>query len=79
LLEFHHLDPFAVGGDATIDNIQLRCRAHNVYEAELFFGIGTYEAKSKRGAIELGPDLVDGQTPTAVQDGYPLPAGAAPT
>jgi len=36
-VEFHHLRPFAAGGDATIDNIELRCRAHNQYEADLFF------------------------------------------
>jgi len=37
-LEFHHVKPFAVGGKATIDNIQLRCRAHNRYEADLYYG-----------------------------------------
>jgi hypothetical protein len=37
-LEFHHVQPFAAGGPATPDNIQLRCRAHNDYEAELYFG-----------------------------------------
>jgi 5-methylcytosine-specific restriction endonuclease McrA len=37
-LEFHHVKPFAAGGDSSIDNIQLRCRMHNVYEAEREFG-----------------------------------------
>jgi hypothetical protein len=37
-LEFHHVRPYADGGEATVDNIELRCRAHNQYEAELFFG-----------------------------------------
>jgi hypothetical protein len=37
-LEFHHVKPHAAGGPPTEDNIQLRCRAHNQYEAELFFG-----------------------------------------
>ena len=37
-LEFHHVVPYAAGGLAVGDNIQLRCRAHNQYEAELFFG-----------------------------------------
>jgi hypothetical protein len=37
-LEFHHVVPFAVGGSADATNIQLRCRAHNAYEADLFFG-----------------------------------------
>ena len=39
LLQFHHEDPFAVGGPPTIENIHLRCAAHNRYEAELFFGV----------------------------------------
>ena len=37
-LELHHIQPFAMGGEATVDNISLRCRRHNVYEAELAFG-----------------------------------------
>jgi hypothetical protein len=37
-LEFHHVKPFAAGGPPTVENIQLRCRAHNAYEAELYFG-----------------------------------------
>lgn len=37
-LEFHHRQSFAAGGVATTDNIELRCRAHNQYEADLFFG-----------------------------------------
>jgi 5-methylcytosine-specific restriction endonuclease McrA len=37
-LEFHHVIPHAAGGAPTIENIQLRCRAHNGYEAEKFYG-----------------------------------------
>ena len=37
-LEFHHLDPYALGGEATVDWIQLRCRRHNDYEGRLYFG-----------------------------------------
>jgi hypothetical protein len=37
-LELHHVVPFARGGEATAANIELRCRAHNAYEAELSFG-----------------------------------------
>jgi hypothetical protein len=37
-LEFHHLRPYARGGPASVDNISLRCRRHNRYEAELVFG-----------------------------------------
>lgn len=34
-LEFHHIVPYAMGGQATADNIELRCRAHNAYQASL--------------------------------------------
>jgi hypothetical protein len=37
-LEFHHVDPHGVGGEPTVANIALRCKAHNLYEGELFYG-----------------------------------------
>ena len=37
-IEFHHIDPHALGGEATVDQIQLRCRRHNDYEGRLYFG-----------------------------------------
>ena len=37
-LEFHHVQPFAAGGESTTTNIELRCRAHNRHEADQFFG-----------------------------------------
>lgn len=37
-VEFHHVVPYASGGRPTADNIELRCRAHNGYEAECVFG-----------------------------------------
>jgi hypothetical protein len=44
-LEFHHDDPVAIGGEATVDKIELRCRAHNQYEAECDFGAGFMASK----------------------------------
>ncbi len=38
LLEFHHVVPFAAGGDMTASNLTLRCRRHNGFDAERFFG-----------------------------------------
>jgi hypothetical protein len=38
-LEWHHALSHARGGPATVDNISLRCRRHNVYEAELESGL----------------------------------------
>jgi hypothetical protein len=50
-LEFHHVDPYALGGEATVDQIQLRCRRHNDYEGRLYFG------RRRRG--ELVPEQVE--------------------
>ena len=37
-LELHHLKPYGALGEATVENIEVRCAAHNKYEAELFYG-----------------------------------------
>jgi hypothetical protein len=37
-MEFHHMEAHALGGPPTPDNISLRCRRHNQYEAERVFG-----------------------------------------
>jgi hypothetical protein len=56
MLEFHHVVPFTAGGQTTVNNLQLRCRAHNAYEAELSFGPrvlrevrAPYEAATRSG------------------------------
>jgi hypothetical protein len=36
-LEFHHRKPYAEGGQATVENLELRCRAHNGYEAHVYY------------------------------------------
>jgi hypothetical protein len=55
-LEFHHREPYALGGETTIRNVSLRCRAHNVYEAELAFGPSLVHlvANSPRGELRAG-------------------------
>jgi hypothetical protein len=37
-LEFHHVHPHAMGGEATASNVQLRCRRHNACDARADFG-----------------------------------------
>ena len=37
-LEYHHVVPFAAGGETSAGNLELRCRAHNQHEADLWFG-----------------------------------------
>lgn len=51
-LEFHHVIPYARGGKATVENIELRCRAHNAYEAENDFGLFV---KENRPGYEARP------------------------
>jgi hypothetical protein len=36
-IDFHHVKPWAAGGPPTAENIALRCRAHNSYEAKVYF------------------------------------------
>lgn len=51
-LEFHHVKPYAVGGAPTADNIQLRCRRHNDYEARVYFSRDD-EPPAERGEAGL--------------------------
>jgi hypothetical protein len=50
-LEFDHVDPVACGGEATVEGIRLRCRAHNQYEAECAFGPGFMAAKREAAKL----------------------------
>lgn len=52
-LEFHHQQPHARGGPATLDNLELRCRAHNALAAEYDFGRERIRERRQRGA-EMG-------------------------
>jgi hypothetical protein len=44
-LEFDHIEEVARGGEASVQDIRLRCRAHNQYQAECTFGAGFMEQK----------------------------------
>ena len=44
-IEIDHIVPVARGGQSTVQNTRLRCRAHNQYEAEQIFGVGFMEMK----------------------------------
>jgi len=56
-LEFHHVIPYGLDGSSTEDNIELRCRAHNKYEAEQVFGPGPSATRGRAPAD--GPPSVD--------------------
>ena len=56
-LEFDHDETVARGGEATISNIRLRCRAHNQYEAERTFGAEFMRHKRTQGSHARGMRL----------------------
>ena len=71
-LEFHHVQPYAHQGPATVANISVRCWRHNQYEAQLIFGpqgasIVREGARSVRQQGQLPP--YDSKTDPAVRTG----------
>jgi len=48
-LEFHHVVPFAQGGDHSESNVTLRCAGHNALQAEFDYG-AAFMAARRRGA-----------------------------
>jgi hypothetical protein len=64
-LEFHHVMPYARGGPAVVENIELRCAAHNAHEAELYFGPG-----QPRVVRESAPQYVSVVRLTAAADDW---------
>jgi hypothetical protein len=79
-IQFHHVEPHAVGGEATVGNIQLRCGPHNRYESELFYGHGRPARPTERIALPgksspVPPQGGDAVTPTVTGACRSLEAG----
>jgi hypothetical protein len=63
-MEFHHVRPYAAGGEATVGNIQLRCRSHNDYEARVYFGQARPSDSGTRSGTSRGPGPIsDSRSP----------------
>lgn len=52
-LEYHHVMPYADGGEASVSNIQLRCRTHNQYEAEQWSG-DSWPSQARENVVRFG-------------------------
>jgi 5-methylcytosine-specific restriction endonuclease McrA len=52
-LEFHHIVPYAAGGETSVENLELRCRAHNAYETEKYFGPGSLFVRERSAGTWL--------------------------
>jgi hypothetical protein len=61
-LEFHHRQPFALGGDHSPGGLSLLCRAHNRYVAEVDFGV---EAVARHRRPSNPPTEADGPPASA--------------
>jgi hypothetical protein len=46
-LEFDHIVEFALGGEATVENIRLLCKAHNQHAAEQTYGAAFMDQKRR--------------------------------
>jgi hypothetical protein len=68
-LEFHHRNPYGLGGDRSPENTCLMCRARNAYLAELDYGkgwMGRYRARAGR-VCETAPEYFAGYMLAAVE------------
>jgi len=72
-LEFDHIEPVARGGQSTVQNLRLRCRAHNQYEAERTFGIEFMRNKreSRRPALQSRTAMPEPQMSEAAAEVVP--------
>jgi hypothetical protein len=70
-LEFHHVDPHALGGEASVDKIELRCRSRNDYEGRLYFGKRRADG-TRAAANSFQNKLAGGASPSA-RSGEPQP------
>lgn len=52
-LEFHHVQPYAAGGAATVENVVLHCKRHNQHEEALYFGPEGADTVREAGAAYL--------------------------
>ncbi len=67
-LEYHHIVPFAEGGESSVANLELRCRRHNAFEADAWFGGRgaplVRERQPSYGPTRLVPERVGDPAPT---------------
>jgi 5-methylcytosine-specific restriction endonuclease McrA len=75
-LEMDHVVPAARGGKATVQNLRLRCSAHNQYEAERAFGVDFIRRKRQEAfATATARDLSKAPAaPSAAEENREDPA-----
>ena len=64
-LQLDHVHPYAVGGGGTLSNLRLRCRAHNLRAARIYFGAKFMRASLRRARVAFGRGARRAQAATA--------------
>jgi len=85
-LQFHHDDPYGLGGDRSANNVRLLCRVHNLYMAEMDYGKDKMEryrrsadrVREPKPSFPLFPDRVQESTPLRAAVQLATKVGAAP-
>ena len=79
-LEYDHIEPIALGGASTIDNVRLACRPHNLLSARQVFGDAVMDRYTRRPSTQPEQNLPLRATGPARSGGgfTPQPAVALP-
>jgi 5-methylcytosine-specific restriction endonuclease McrA len=68
-LELDHVEPAALGGPSTIENLRLRCKVHNRLHAEQTFGRERMAFFRRRPASRTGESALAGESALRVNNG----------
>jgi 5-methylcytosine-specific restriction endonuclease McrA len=76
-LEYDHIEPLALGGASTIDNVRLACRPHNLLSARQVFGDAVMDRYTRRPSTWPEQNLPFRATGPATSGGGFTPQKAA--
>ena len=75
-LEFHHVVPFADGGATSVENLELRCRQHDAFEADKWFR-PRLPTLVREHPIEFGPPVLSSFRNEDLKDNRAQPRSAS--
>src|SRR6266542_4029323 len=78
-LEYDHIEPLALGGASTMDNVRLACRPHNLLSARRVFGDAVMDRYTRRPSTPEPHLPFRAAAPATSGGGFtPQPAAAVP-
>ena len=78
-LEYDHIEPLALGGASTIDNVRLTCRPHNLLSARQAFGDAIMDRYARRPSTPEQKLPFRATGPAPAGGGFTPRSAAAPT